>query len=708
MLGEGGAHYLRPAGRVSTPPHVIFLDSETVTEAAGALEYEALRCWDASLYHRRGELAAPDAAERAYGTEAAEAAEAIDAWASSVDSCWLYAHNVTFDLVTTGLAAGLCALGWELSARFGMAGASAWLVLHKDGRQVTERRKRGGREYDSTYTKWGHTLTIADSWSVLPKPLAQLAPLTGTIKPPLPAQDDELATWLARCRADVDILAELMLAVMGWWDDTAAGPWSVTGAGLGWQTYRRTLAPRQLVIDHDPALLGFERRGVYGGRRDVFRWGVLPPGRWAEVDFTAAYPTIAAEQPLPAKVACEVSDYHRRLAMTGRVPGGMLAEVTINTPVPRWPVRTPGGIFYPAGRFRTVLAAPDIQAAAEAGALEAVHDGYLYVMTDHLRPWARQVLEWIDPGSDTPLVIKVAAKLWARSTIGKFAQRGWSTQPWVGEPSDGWSITETCDLYTGRRGTVVGLAGHYFLSWADARGEHERPAVLAFVEAHVRSRLGALIAGPYGPAVAQCDTDGMLVELGHLGQLAAALRAGQRAGWAAQASTDDALADMCETAWPLVMREKTHFTQVRMIGPQHVILDGRQRFAGVPGGAWQTGDDTWAARLWPGLGYQAANAPPAKFARPVQGYRVSGPYVNGWILADGSVRAAEARICLHGGTVLLPWRHTRWAAAGERLGGRQSAWAEGMWDMQDAGPERAPAPGGEDGGSVADRLSLLC
>ena len=681
---DGTAHYLRPAGRTLTPAAVVFLDTESYQDMRADLEVHTLRNWEAKLVRRRDKRR-PGEIITQTGQTCESVAAAIDGWASYGESTWLYAHNVTFDLTVTRLAIVLGDLGWVLSSRFGVGGASMWAVFHKNPREVEVKEKKGGKVVTRKRVKWAHTLTIADSSSLFPVPLASLGPMVGIEKPPLPGDDDSAETWAARCHADVEILAAAVLQLMDWWDKEDLGQWTVTGAGQGWQTYRRTLPPRQMVIDHDPAILELERAAVYGGRRDVFRVGDLPPGRYAEVDFTAAYPTIAASYPLPARAACDINDYHRALALKGRCPAGMLAEVTINTDTPRWPVRIGGRVFYPVGRFRTVLAAPDIKAAADAHALEAVHEGKLYTLTNHLRDWARQVLAWVrGDGGLIPDCVRVWAKLAARAVIGKFGQRGWRTEPYVGPPCEGWSVEQTSDLYTGTRGVITGVNGDYWLSWADQRGEHERPAVLAFVEAHVRARLGAIIAGPYGPGIIQCDTDGVMVSHTVLAALAAASGSRYVAGRELPAGTDLVLEQWNDQAYPLVMREKTQFQRGTVRGPQHVVLDGRPRFAGVPRGAWQTGPVTWLARLWPGITWQSQRGVADGYARPVQPYLVAGPYAAAWVLTDGSVRAAEAAVDDGGVTGLLHWKATRWAAGGLELGAKQAAWAAGLWDDIDA------------------------
>jgi hypothetical protein len=680
MPGDGTAHYLRPAGRTFTPAAVIFADTESRQSVIGPDEVHTLRLWEAERVLRR-DRRHPGQTDLATGETAEGFAAAVDSFASYPESTWLYFHNTSFDLTVTNLAYHLGQLGWVLSNRFAVGGDSMWCVFHKGARTTTVKESRHGRTSQRERVKWAHTLTIADSSSLFPCPLADLGPLVGLEKLQLPDDDDSDQAWAARCHVDVQILKRAVLELMDWWDQGQWGQWTVTGAGQAWQTYKSMLDPKNVVIDHDQEILDLERAALYGGRRDVFRVGDLPPGRYAEVDFEAAYPTIAANYPLPCRAACRVDDHHRWNALKGRVPLGMLAEVTISTPVPRWPVRINNRVFYPVGRFKTILAAPDIKAAADAGALEAVGDGWLFTMSNHLREWARTCLKWVKGTAGiVPPVVQVWAKLASRAVIGKFAQKGWRTEHSAGPPCQGWSVTKVSDIYTGVHGVWTGVNGEWWLSWADQRGEHERPAVLAFVEAHVRSRLGAIIDGPFGAAVTQCDTDGVMVSHTMMDALAADLFPRYVAGRKMAPGTPEIVALWNEQSYPLSMREKTQFSHAIVYGPQHVVIDGRPRFSGVPKGAWKTGESSWAARLWPGVAWQAQNASPGAYNRPVQPYVVAGPYAQAWVLQDGSVSAAETAINDQGDVILLEWKDTRWAAGGQVLGPRQGRWAEGLWD----------------------------
>lgn len=689
--GQGHVHYLHQNHSTWTPAAVIVLDSETMTTGSGQYQTEVLRCWEATHVFRRHRREAGQVS-RASGDNGDQAAAAIDAWACADKSTWLYAHNVAFDLVTTGLAARLAALGWELSSRHAVSGSAPWLILHKGRREVRETRRGPGGPQAVTRARWQHTLTICDSFSLMPVPLAKIAAYAPEAKPPLPAQDAAPEDWRARCRADVDILTWALLVLMDWWEAHDLGKWSVSGAAAGWNSYRHRIGPKDVTIDPDPAAVELEHAAVYGGRRDVFRCGGLPPGRYAELDFASAYPTIAASQLLPAKRIGPLTPKIAAAILAGKCNYGMVAQVELQTDVARWPLRARGRVFYPVGRFQTVLAGPEIAEAQALGCLAGIGQGYFYAMSDHLQPWAAWclALQAADP-ADVPGPVQIAAKGWGRSVCGKWAQRGWNVEDFPGPPGDDWSYEDAWVAGTDARASVCGLAGRYYLSIADQECDHEFPAILAYIEAHCRLRLARVVESAPPGAIIQCDTDGLMVNL-------PALETGSR-DWLpehdglelAASLVEQWLAAWAELAAPLAMREKSLFGRAVVYGPQHAELDGRARFSGVPASAWQSGDHRWMARLWPGLAWQIRHGSEAGYVRPVQEYLVVGPYAAGWVLDDGRVRPCEAAIDASGVSDLLDWPLTRWAAAGDRLGPTQASWARGM--AGDGATGFAPADG---------------
>ncbi len=664
-----GAHYLKPTKAGSTPGTVMFVALPTDDGAGGRHGQGGELAWDAVCVYRRhrrhaGELLA----EAGEGTETL--ARQLDAWAVTAEAAWCYAYDTVTVLNAAQLAEELTGLGWELSRQFGTSSRAMWVVLHK-GKRVKARNDRLGPDGDPVQrVTWSHTLTIAD---------AQALHI-------VPGGDVEA------CKLDAHVLSGPVLTLMDWWDRAGLGRWSVTGAALGWTSYRATLHPKQVVIDHDEDLIAYERKAVYGGRRDVAVIGTPGAPQYAEMDFEGAYPTIAAECPLPCAYGGRIDPQHLDPKHYHNPSVGIIAEVTVTTDEARWPCRVDGKVFYPIGTFRTVLAGPDLAEAWDKKVITEVHEAHWYRMSRHMGSWGAWVRDLIAaPEQSLPDPVRRAAKHWSRAVIGKFAQRGWSTKPWVGPPCDGWVIEETPILGKTHRVVTVALDGVYYLSEADQRGDHERPAVLAFVEAHVRTRLSGLIGGRYRHAIVQWDTDGVIVSLPRLGALAVE-QGFTRSQYGRPVPDIDAMLEhWCDLSYPLNIRQKTVMDHIVLYGPQHVVADTMLKLAGVPRGARLVKPGVYRAEIRPRLGRTGPEDPGGIAPVRTAEFTINGPYAAGWVLADGVVRPPEAVVDDQGVNRILPWVETRWHTTGDVLGQLQALWAVGLYTPPPtpvAGPPR--------------------
>lgn len=662
-----GAHYLKPTKAGTTPGTVLFLAAQQVARTGMRPGEGPGVVWNAVCHYRRHRRYSGEILE-AEGADGEGLAVQLDEWATTAEAAWCYAYDVVAMLNATALAEELTTLGWELSRQFGTSSRAMWVVLHK-GKRVKARNDRTGPDGEAVQrVTWAHTLTICDGQGLN-----------------IVAGSDVEA-----CKLSARALARPVLDLMGWWDQAGLGRWSVTGAALGWTSYRATLRPKQVVIDHDPELIAYERSAVYGGRRDVAMVGTPGAPQYAEMDFEGAYPTIAAECPLPCAYGGQIDPKHFDPKHFHNPSVGIIAEVTLTTMEARWPCRIEGKVYYPVGSFRTTLAGPDLAEAWDKGVVQEVHAAHWYRMSRHMGSWGAWVKELIAaPLGSIPDAVRRFAKHASRAVIGKFAQRGWSTIPWVGPPCDGWVIEETPILGKAHRVVTVALDGVYYRSEADQRGDHERPAVLAFVEAHVRTRLSGLIAGPYRHAVVQWDTDGLIVSLPRLGALAID-RGFTRSQYGREvADIDRMLKYWCELSYPLVIRQKTIMDRIILYGPQHIVADTMVKLAGIPRGAKLVRPGVYTAEVRPRLGRTGPDDPggiaPARSAE----FAINGPYAAGWVLDDGTVRPPEVMVDETGATHLVPWLATRWATAGDRLGELQALWTRGLYTEP---PTPAPDP----------------
>jgi hypothetical protein len=586
-------HNLRPNETTWTPPVVAVFDTETVSDDDGGTETHELRCWSTRLSVRRDRRKTVTWDDADHGVNSADLGATIAAWSAKHPTLWVYAHNLAFDLTVSQVTTHLAEWGYAVT-EFAIDSPSPFVKM-SNGR---------------------HCVTFCDSFSWLPLRLEDVAHSMGTAKVPLPRQSDSIGDWMERCDTDCDILMNAMLAIMNWWDAGDLGHWSVTGSASGWNVMRHKADVARITINPSPEGIACDRKAIYGGRRGMRYAGHLPGGNYGEIDFTAAYPTIVENLPLPVERMCHFTSLppgHRWLTSDRH---GVIAHVRIRTSVPRWPARAGGRVWYPVGEFWTWLAGPDIASAAALGCLVEVGEGYVHRLARPLRPWAAWCLA-TSRGDDpaVPGPVRLWAKHCGRAVVGKWAQRKFATIELGPSPSPGWHAEEGWHHSAGVRAVIVDFDGRRWQAAADGEGDNCYPAMLAWVEAYTRVRLGNLIeALPAGSAISW-DTDGIIANLSMIdhGEL-------QVAGIA-----------------PLTVRVKRTFHRVEMIGPQHMVLDGQRKFAGMPASASKDDNGTYSAMLWPKMVWQMANGSPGAYVRPTQTYRIAATYAPGWVLADGHV-----------------------------------------------------------------------
>jgi len=626
-------HYLRRNDTVWTPPAIILLDTETRTIPELAGDVLALRLWAARFLDRKPKTTARPVRFDGHGTTTAE----LVAWLSSMlighKTVWLFAHNLGFDLTTTRLPLALVDAGWQVNDA-AIGGRAPWMRMAKGSK----------------------VLTMVDSGSWLPMQLKDVAEHLGMVKPPLPAEDDSPEAWLGRCRADVDILATAVTQLLDWWDEHELGRFNVSGPASGWNAFRHRYTLQRVMIDPDPGQVRTDRLAVHGGRRGVWRVGRLARRTLLELDITAAHPTVAARLPLPMRRSVPFSSLDPSDRRLNSDRWGVVAEVELETEVPRWPVRWHKATWYPVGRFRAHLAGPEIAEAARLGCLRAIGPGWVHQLGHVLMPWAQWVLSvQADTSGRHPPAARLVAKHWGRAVIGKFSARGFDKIEMGGSPILGWSVEEGWDHHAGAPGNFVDIGGRRWWVTSTDASDNAYPAVLAWVESHVRLRLSRVIDALPERCVIQCDTDGLIVtEDGLIDWETRQLQAGYN--WPTRAeAVASAINRLNRLIEPLTIRVKRSYDRARVLGPQHVEIPGERRFSGLPKDAKPIGSDRYAGHTWPKLQWQLANGDPRGYVRPLLEATVQGPYANGWVTTAGRVIPVRTIVTDSGATEVLPW-----------------------------------------------------
>lgn len=643
-------HYLQPAKTTRTPGVLYVLDTETRALTDGDLEVHVLRLWASAVINRREHGGRTHDWRWSDGVTAAGLAQSVDRAARRHGSMFVYAHNLGFDLATTRLPEHLTRMGWEVGD-FALSGDSPWMKLRKHKA----------------------TITLADSASLWRTRLEEIARMIGDAKLPLPAPDAGRRAWLARCRRDVSVLGRALCQAMDWYDAQGPGTWSLSGPATGWGPMRARLPAKTVLIDPDPAARALDRSACYGGRRQVWRVGEFRGRRYLELDIRAAYPTTAGALPVPIRRGVRFTHAPLDHPVWDDETVGLLAEVTVRTATPRYPLRWAGATFYPTGQFRTVLADPEIRAARRRGDLVAVHAGQAHRVAPVLARWA----DWLagvrdDTTGRVPDVVRFAARSWGRTVIGKFGAHSWERTELGPAPDARWRYEPGFVGGTGAPAGTVDLGGRRWWCEQTDTARDAYPAVMAWVESAVRVAISDVIDAVGPGAVVQCNTDGLIVAAsalgrpGHGGTLRPPerLRTAERVAWCVNALT--------LAVAPLSVAVKRSTTHLTVLGPQHTILGGQRKLSGIPADAADDGAGTYTFRSWPSLTSQLTDGDERGYVRPVVVRRLDGNYPAGWVLDDGSVFPPAATLTADGRTRLLPWQSTPDRPAGRRLSGAQN------------------------------------
>lgn len=657
MRPPATTHYLRPNHAEWTPRCVITLDSESRVVPGSDPEVLALRLWAATIEDRRPPKSGQQSVRHDWGHTTDELIETIEGWLKGRESAWIYAHNLSFDLVTTRFPLALVDHGWEITEA-AVSGRAPWL------------RARKGKV----------SITMADSWSWLPMALETVGAALKIPKLPLPKPTDGDAEWLARCRRDVEILHTAIADLMNFWDRNNLGHWSLSGAGCGWNAYRHIKSFYKVTIEPSATGQVEDRTYIHGGRRGTWRVGHFMHGPYAEIDFTAAYPTIARDCALPTKRSYAFESLPIDSTALHSEHFDVAAKVRIRTDTPRWPVRIDGHNWHPTGHFWADLAGPEIREAIRLGCLEEVGTGRAHRMGYAMSEWATWVLK-LQSGEldDSPPVARLAAKNWGRAVIGKFAARSYERTLLGPSPEPGWSYEQGWDQASGTKGGMVDIGGKRWWQSASAISENAYPAVTAWVESEVRVRLGRVIEAVGPDCVLQCDTDGMIVDMRIIGSLAAHGHLVAPSNLRGMARLQWVLNQLDPVIAPLTMRVKRRAPHVTIIGPQHTLFGGQRRFSGIPSDAIENEDKSLTIQTWPNLQWQMKHGSSAGYVRPTVKRTVRGPYATGWVTIEGRVIPPEAYIAADGTTRLLPWERTENRPPGAMLGADQHPGLANLW-----------------------------
>lgn len=622
-------HALGGNKREWSPRRIIVWDTETGSEADDTGATLPLASWEACALWRDKPEGNKLRERWATGTRGLELAEWLDSVVTSEQATWAFAHNQAFDLITTRLVVHMQRLGWEWT-RGTLHGDAPWFTM----------------------TQRNRSLTFVDSYSHLPAGLAKLGELYGLPKLPMPAFDAPAEEWDTYRHRDVELLRDVLVQFLDWWDAEKLGNLSVSGAATGWNNWRHTTPDLQVRIETDPEVRAWGRSAIYGGRRTAWKVGELRGGPWVELDFRHAHLDIIRHEPIPTRFHAwhaPIPLDHRALT-SDRI--GLISDVLVHADEPRYPLQTPAGVLYPVGTFWTRLAGPELQLARVRGELLEVGRGLVVLLGRPMAAWG----DWVagildDPDAPVPPMARVAVKGWSRTVIGKWASRT-SREAFRYECADeGWRIETGFIDRPDRECTTVYVGTEARVLVRDQDGQDSQPFAYAWITSMMRLVLGELLELLGSDGIVACNTDSVVIEL-------AALRR-----WAAPgATTEDEVIQSATRAIegrlaPYRVAVKAVATELRLRTPEHVVMTAGggelRKLASVPSRGDEVAPWRFAGETWPGISRQLGVSQAEQFRLERRIVDVSSARPLAWVRGDGTCEAPRVRVGKGGANVML-------------------------------------------------------
>lgn len=311
----------------------------------------------------------------------------------------------------------------------------------------------------------------------------------------------ETARWLARWTARVcELCKEVRL--------TALKPTVGSQAMAAW---RHAYLTESVHVHTDGAATDLESAAYFGGRCEARFIGVVStPSR--HVDFRSQYGWVCANVPLPTRL---LRYYQRPVDATSVVrdrAAECIADVTIETDEPAYPVRRDGEVIYPVGRYRTALCGPELVDAQARNRIREAHAVAVYEMGYPLRDYANRLysLRCQVEQEDTPGVASWVKRLIV-SLPGKLGQKQhrWIDTPDVPAQKPYWHWYEP-----GEGDELIryrSIAGLVQRDCCEGYAASSVPAIAGFVTSHGRTRLLGAIRCAGWESIYYYDTDSLIL-----------------------------------------------------------------------------------------------------------------------------------------------------------------------------------------------------
>ena len=519
-------YYIRKNDTAATPSHLMFLDCETkaVAQSDGEQLHKAYMAWTWQV--RLGKQAEILRSRWEFWDDMPALCAYIITQVKTKSALYLLGSNITFDLWATGFIAHLDGIGWECEQLYDK-GLVTMIIVHAP----TEAGKKPSRR-----------LKVLAVQNFLQGSVASWGDLVGKPKLDIDLQDSTYEEQKTYCHRDTEITGLVFLDYLRFLVHHDMGGFANTISSQSFRCFRHRFLQEKILHYDQPEINRFSRAGYYGGRVECRRLGPVPGGPFVKLDVNSLYPAVMRDGTYPVALK-QWKRSHADRSLESRMENGCcLAEVTVRTPVPAYPLRHGGKLCFPTGEFTTILSSDSLRYAFAQGHIHKVNQ-YLYftaapLFSDFVDTFYPLKAKYKAEGNE---VWEKTVKLVLNSLYGKFGEKRALEVVKGPDPERDfmrgncvidiptlqekfpWTLTaEFQQQLPYVLAQEWSFLGTYCLS-ADVPGREEGPMSMVPIAAHVTDQARMLL-WRYMELVGidnvlYCDTDSLIIEQQHLHRL---------------------------------------------------------------------------------------------------------------------------------------------------------------------------------------------
>ena len=362
-----------------------------------------------------------------------------------------------------------------------------------------------------TWKNGSRTIKFVDTLNIWRMPLAKIGESIGKRKIAMPLKSASTEEWDVYGKQDTEIIRCVVLAWLSFLRENDLGGFAPTLASQAMNAYRHRFMHTPIFITDRVQALEIDRESYLGGRTECFKMGVFR-GDFYYLDFNSMYPSVMFTEEFPNKLLgtyarCTFQELKKWLDTKS-----VVAQVTINTEEPVYPIVQNGKLVFPVGSFKCVLAGPELSYALENHHIQTLGLCNVYTRAPLFKDFiAFMYTERMKAKADGDEVNTWLYKIMMNSLYGKFGQRGRRYEKEENcDPNDLQVWTEL-DVETGVI-TKWRSFGGITQQWIEEGESRESfPAIASYVTSFARLKLWGAINTAGRDNVYYCDTDSLVV-----------------------------------------------------------------------------------------------------------------------------------------------------------------------------------------------------